>query len=87
MIIQLVVQCLDCLQKRNGQITIHTGALASTDNHSYTFLVDKQLLMQQSIVKGALIRCQLRSLVVPGWKPIWIRDRVRSPFEEDCKAG
>lgn len=65
------------------QITIHTGALASTDNHSYTFLVDKQLLMQQSIVKGALIRCQLRSLVVPGWTPIWICDRVRSPFEED----
>lgn len=65
------------------QITIHTGALASTDNHSYTFLVDKQLLMQQSIVKGALIRCQLRSLVVPGWNPIWICDRVRSPFEDD----
>lgn len=65
------------------QITIHTGALASTDNHSYTFLVDKQLLMQQSFVKGTLIRCQLRSLVVPGWKPIWICDRVRSPFEED----
>ncbi|WP_322489607.1 hypothetical protein [Chloroflexus sp.] len=65
------------------QITIHTGALASADNYSFTFLVDKQLLMQQSIVKGALIRCQLRSLVVPGWKPIWICDRVRSPLEEN----
>ncbi|OAN40580.1 hypothetical protein A6A03_04545 [Chloroflexus islandicus] len=65
------------------QITIHTGALASADNYRFTFLVDKQLLMQQSIVKGALIRCQLHSLVVPGWNPIWICDRVRSPFEED----
>lgn len=65
------------------QITIHTGALASTDNYSFTFLVDKRLLMQQSIVKGALIRCQLRSLVVPGWNPIWMCDQVRSLFEED----
>ena len=57
-----------------GRITIHTGSLEEDESWSFTFYVPRDLLRKRSIVRGDLVRCQLRAIGVPGLPFVWFSD-------------
>lgn len=64
-----------------SQITIQTNMLEDNTHDSFTFVIRQSLLKKISIIKGDYIEVKLRSIQVPGNKPIWICDEIHGVFE------
>ncbi len=60
------------------QITIHTGALAEdeSENCSFTFFVEAQIVDELQLFKGCLVIADLRGIVVVSRFPIWVCDKL-----------
>ncbi|MCY4073649.1 MAG: hypothetical protein OXG60_20345 [Chloroflexi bacterium] len=60
------------------QITIHTMALAEdeSENCSFTFFIEENIVDELQLFKGSLVVADLRGIVIVSRFPIWVCDKL-----------
>lgn len=64
------------------QITIHTGAMAEdeSENCSFTFFVEENIVDDLQLFKGRLVVADLRGIVIVSRFPIWVCDKLMEMY-------